>query len=158
MGGTECCHHISTHAHSPKKTERDLLQGECLTFVSCIMQCPVKFDSYDSLSLSLPSTFQVCFQFGLLNALFLVTCFDHPSQIINKICTLQVTFEIHEGYCLSWIIMCVKGLVDRLSQDLSLMLITTFRARTAGLHQAIVSISLVGLFVPTICTKLTWKE
>ena len=50
------------------------------------MQCPVKFDSYDSLSLSLPSTFQVCFQF--------VTFFDHPSQIINKICTLQVTFEV----------------------------------------------------------------
>ena len=24
MGGTECCHHISTHAPSPKKTERDL--------------------------------------------------------------------------------------------------------------------------------------
>ena len=58
------------------------------------MQCPVKFDSYDSLSLSLPSTFQVCFQFCLLNALFLVTFFDHPSQIINKICTLQVTFEV----------------------------------------------------------------
>ena len=81
------------------------------------MQCPVKFDSYDSLSLSLPSTFQVCFQFCLLNALFLVTCFDHPSQIINKICTLQVTFEVHEGYCLSWIIMCVKGLIYCLSQD-----------------------------------------
>ena len=73
------------------------------------MQCPVKFDSYDSLSLSLPSTFQVCFQF--------VTCFDHPSQIINKICTLQVTFEVHEGYCLSWITMCMKGLIYRLSQD-----------------------------------------
>ena len=112
MGGTECCHHISTHACSPKKTERDLLKQEYLTFVSCIMQCPVKFDSYDSLSLSLPSTFQVFFQFGLLNALSLVTCFDHPSHFASDFWNtapnlswrvLFIMDNVYEGFRLSFI-------------------------------------------------------
>ena len=43
--------------------------------------------------------------------------------------------------------MCVKGLVYRLSTTVTLILIATLHA--AGFHQMIVSIYWVGLFVPT---------
>ena len=48
--------------------------------------------------------------------------------------------------------MCIKGLVYRLSHDCyfdTLILIATLRPHTAGFHQTIMSIYLVGLFVPT---------
>ena len=59
---------------------------------------------------------------------------------------MNMNMLFHERYFSSRI-MCIKGFVNRLSHDFRKILIAEFRPRTAGLHQAMVSIYWVELFV-----------